>query len=91
MYSSSRDLSLDDWGSARFHFRVHSESHTQAPAAPARQAFTRGYAADPNAPPKVPYPWSDPMNPANWKEEHLVFTVLGGWAVVIYGAKTAFS
>ena len=32
---------------------------------------TRGYAADPNAPPKVPYPWNDPMNPSNWKEEHV--------------------
>jgi hypothetical protein len=104
---------------------------------------TRNYAADPNAPPKVPYPWNDPMNPSNWKEEHVrdrlhrasrrprassrrqsrgrntdrskprssarpstrrltsilgprsraqvVFAVLGGWAVVIYGAKTAFS
>ena len=31
----------------------------------------RGYAADPNAPPKVPYPWNDPMNPSNWKEEHV--------------------
>mmetsp|Transcript_3215 Transcript_3215/g.11610 ORF Transcript_3215/g.11610 Transcript_3215/m.11610 type:complete len:83 (+) Transcript_3215:92-340(+) len=52
---------------------------------------TRGYAADPNAPPKVPYPWNDPMNPSNWKEEHVVFAVLGGWAVVIAGAKSAFS
>jgi len=135
------------------------------------------FAADPNAPPKVAYPWLDPGNPQNWKEEHVrlpavpnprfppgtprptpavietregrrrprarrvidargsvppptptppalglggdprwiergvrrprsplplitplpprysqvVFTILGGWAVVIYGAKTAFS
>ena len=38
-------------------------------ASGARQ--TRNYAADPNAPPKVPYPWNDPMNPSNWKEEHV--------------------
>jgi hypothetical protein len=38
-------------------------------ASGARQ--TRHYAADPNAPPKVPYPWNDPMNPSNWKEEHV--------------------
>ena len=24
-----------------------------------------------NAPPKVPYPWHDPTNPSNWKEEHV--------------------
>ncbi|ACO63811.1 predicted protein [Micromonas commoda] len=46
---------------------------------------------DPNAPPKVAYPWLDPTNPQNWKEEHLVFTILGGWGVVIMGAKSAFS
>jgi hypothetical protein len=41
--------------------------------APVKTSFTpsRGYAADPNAPPKVPYPWNDPMNPSNWKEEHV--------------------
>lgn len=48
-------------------------------------------AADPNATPKVAYPWLDPSNPANWKEEHVVFTILGAWGVVIFGAKTAFS
>jgi len=52
---------------------------------------TRGMASDPNAPPKVAYPWLDPTNPQNWKEEHLVFTILGGWGVVIMGAKSAFS
>ena len=29
------------------------------------------FAADPNAPPKVAYPWLDPGNPQNWKEEHV--------------------
>ena len=37
------------------------------------------------------YPWLDPGNPANWKEEHVVFTILGGWGLVIFGAKQAFS
>ncbi|CEF98112.1 unnamed product [Ostreococcus tauri] len=54
-------------------------------------AQRRTYAADPNAEPKVPYPWNDPMNPSRWKEEHVVFAVLGGWGVVIFGAKSAFS
>ena len=36
-----------------------------------QRVSARGYAADPNAPPKVPYPWNDPMNPSNWKEEHV--------------------
>jgi hypothetical protein len=51
----------------------------------------RYYAADPNAPPKVSYPWKDPMNPGNWKEEHLVFVILGGWGAVIMGGKAALS
>jgi hypothetical protein len=51
----------------------------------------RFYAADPNAPPKVSYPWKDPMNPGNWKEEHLVFVILGGWGAVIMGGKAALS
>ena len=40
----------------------------------------RAYASDPNAPPKVAYPWKDPMNPGNWKEEHLVFVISAGGA-----------
>ena len=51
----------------------------------------RAYASDPNAPPKVAYPWKDPMNPGNWKEEHLVFVILGGWGAVIAGGKAALS
>jgi hypothetical protein len=60
------------------------------PKGPVNRA-TRGMASDPNATPKVAYPWLDPSNPANWKEEHVVFTILGAWGVVIFGAKTAFS
>lgn len=51
----------------------------------------RLFASDPNAPPKVNYPWQDPTNPGNWKEEHLVFVILGGWGVVIVGGKAALS
>ena len=51
----------------------------------------RLFASDPNAPPKVNYPWQDPTNPGNWKEEHLVFVILGGWGVVIMGGKAALS
>jgi len=57
----------------------------------AAQFQKRYYAADPNAPPKVSYPWKDPMNPGNWKEEHLVFVILGGWGAVIMGGKAALS
>ena len=49
------------------------------------------YRSRPQRPPKVAYPWLDPGNPANWKEEHVVFTILGGWGLVIFGAKQAFS
>jgi hypothetical protein len=31
------------------------------------------------------------MNPGNWKEEHLVFVILGGWGAVIAGGKAALS
>ena len=55
------------------------------------QQQKRLYASDPNAPPKVAYPWKDPMNPGNWKEEHLVFVILGGWGAVIAGGKAALS
>ena len=49
------------------------------------------FASAPHAPPKVNYPWQDPTNPGNWKEEHLVFVILGGWGVVIMGGKAALS
>jgi hypothetical protein len=57
----------------------------------AQQQQRRLFASDPNAPPKVNYPWQDPTNPGNWKEEHLVFVILGGWGVVIMGGKAALS
>lgn len=34
--------------------------------------------------------WEKPTEIAKWKEEHIVFAVLGGWAVVIYGAMKTF-
>lgn len=119
--------------------RVASRALARAPARAPSTIARRSYASDPNAPPKVPYPWNDPMNPSNWKEEHVrlatrrarprraidratprraraidrsirrdansttdarrdardatqvVFAVLGGWAVVIAGARRALS
>ena len=47
--------------------RALARARAPAPATIAR----RSYASDPNAPPKVPYPWNDPTNPSNWKEEHV--------------------
>ena len=120
------------------HAALRSVAQRALANAPARAPSTiarRSYASDPNAPPKVPYPWHDPMNPSNWKEEHVrlardrdarsiarrrdaraidrsirrdansttdarrdatratqvVFAVLGGWAVVIAGARSALS
>lgn len=119
--------------------RVAQRALANAPARAPSTIARRSYASDPNAPPKVPYPWNDPMNPSNWKEEHVrlatrrarprraigtetprraraidrsirrdanattdarrdardatqvVFAVLGGWAVVIAGARSALS
>ena len=125
--------------------RVAQRALARAPARAPSTIARRSYASDPNAPPKVPYPWHDPTNPSNWKEEHVrvatlsrstatrdrsrvrrdasarsidpsdaldadatrmprltasafatdatqvVFAVLGGWAVVIAGARRALS
>ncbi|KAK9835586.1 hypothetical protein WJX74_003635 [Apatococcus lobatus] len=45
----------------------------------------RGYAAAPGEAPKVNC-WQAPSDPAKWKEEQVVFAVLGSWAVVITAA-----
>jgi len=45
----------------------------------------RGFAADPHGPPKVNM-WEDIQNPSNWKEEQIVLSILGTWAVVITSA-----
>lgn len=34
--------------------------------------------------------WEKPTEIAKWKEEHIVFAVLGGWAVTIYSATKIF-
>ena len=44
---------------------------TRPPRSDADLPLRRPPAADPNAPPKVAYPWLDPSNPGNWKEEHV--------------------
>ena len=46
-----------------------------------------GGAKDPN---EVDYPWHAPQEPSRWKSEHVVFTVLAGWFVVIQTARAAF-
>jgi hypothetical protein len=56
-----------------------------------RRQQTRSYASDPNHAKKAAYPWLDPSNPSNWKEEHLVFVILGGWGFVGITAKTLFT
>jgi len=34
--------------------------------------------------------WEAPTEISKWKGEHIVITVVAGWAVVITGAKKAF-
>ena len=51
--------------------RVAQRALANAPARAPSTIARRSYASDPNAPPKVPYPWHDPTNPSNWKEEHV--------------------
>lgn len=46
-------------------------------------------AAAPGEEPKVNC-WEAPTQVAKWKEEHIVFVVLGGWVVGIWGATKAF-
>ena len=50
-----------------------ASSLPRAPSSAAAEPSPRSFlfAADPNAPPKVAYPWLDPGNPQNWKEEHV--------------------
>lgn len=49
----------------------------------------RGFAAAPGEEPKVNC-WEAPTQVAKWKEEHIVFVVLGGWAVGISAARSFF-
>lgn len=49
----------------------------------------RGMAGDAHG--EVKYnAWEKPTEIAKWKEEHIVFLVLGGWGVGIWGAMKAF-
>ncbi|GLT29775.1 hypothetical protein SLA2020_046200 [Shorea laevis] len=47
-------------------------------------------AADHHGPPKVNC-WQDPMNPAQWKEEHFVIVSLSGWGLLFYGGYKFFT
>mmetsp|Transcript_18522 Transcript_18522/g.60326 ORF Transcript_18522/g.60326 Transcript_18522/m.60326 type:complete len:82 (-) Transcript_18522:125-370(-) len=68
----------------------HLSARLTARSAGTPLGATRGYASDPNAPPKVNM-WEKPTEPGEWKEEQLVLTILGSWAVVIKGAMMYFS
>ncbi|KAL3821519.1 hypothetical protein ACJIZ3_007424 [Penstemon smallii] len=52
----------------------------------------RGFAgaADHHGPPKVNC-WTEPMNPAQWKEEHFVIVSLSGWGLLIFGSYKFFT
>ncbi|XP_010526519.1 PREDICTED: uncharacterized protein LOC104804064 [Tarenaya hassleriana] len=47
-------------------------------------------AADHHGPPKVNF-WQEPMNPAQWKEEHFVLISLSGWGLLFYGGYKFFT
>lgn len=47
-------------------------------------------AADHHGPAKVNC-WKEPMNPAQWKEEHFVIVSLSGWGLLIFGGYKLFS
>ncbi|CAN4097064.1 unnamed protein product [Withania somnifera] len=47
-------------------------------------------AADHHGPPKVNC-WKEPMNPAQWKEEHFVIVSLSGWGLLFYGGYKLFT
>ncbi|KAI3428518.1 hypothetical protein D9Q98_007341 [Chlorella vulgaris] len=52
-------------------------------------ATSRGFAADAHG--EVKYnAWEKPTQIAQWKEEHIVFLVLGSWIGGIYGATKIF-
>ena len=48
-----------------------------------------GALADPHGEVKLNC-WEAPTNIAAWKEEHIVFVVLAGWGVAIWGGMKAF-
>ncbi|XRB15269.1 hypothetical protein RI054_10g51090 [Pseudoscourfieldia marina] len=62
----------------------------RAQAVCARVVPKRAYGAPADGPPPVDYPWMAPSEPSRWKSEHVVFTVLAGWAVGLSVAKAAF-
>ncbi|KAA3482712.1 Aerobic glycerol-3-phosphate dehydrogenase [Gossypium australe] len=66
--------------------RIATVPRTAPPCQAASLIPRRGLAgaADHNGPPKVNC-WQEPMNPANWKEEHFVIVSLTGWGLVFYG------
>ncbi|TYH84927.1 hypothetical protein ES332_D02G229800v1 [Gossypium tomentosum] len=66
--------------------RIATVARTPPPCKAASLIPRRGLAgaADHHGHPKVNC-WQEPMNPANWKEEHFVIVSLTGWGLVFYG------
>nr|XP_016498181.1 PREDICTED: uncharacterized protein LOC107816915 [Nicotiana tabacum] len=64
-------------------------SSTTQPASLAQRRGLAG-AADHHGPPKVNC-WKEPMNPAQWKEEHFVIISLSGWGLLFYGGYKLFT
>uniref|UniRef100_A0A0D9VVW9 Uncharacterized protein n=1 Tax=Leersia perrieri TaxID=77586 RepID=A0A0D9VVW9_9ORYZ len=65
-----------------------SSSSSSSPLA--RLISRRGLAAEHHGPAKVNM-WQDPLNPANWKEEHFVLASLAMWGGIFYGVSRLFS
>ncbi|KAJ8561113.1 hypothetical protein K7X08_027303 [Anisodus acutangulus] len=65
---------------------------TRFPSSATSLIQRRGLAgsADHHGPPKVNC-WKEPMNPAQWKEEHFVIVSLSGWGLLFYGGYKLFT
>ncbi|XP_039002701.1 uncharacterized protein LOC120129197 [Hibiscus syriacus] len=63
--------------------RAATLARTPVPSQAASLIPHRGLAGatDHHGPPKVNF-WQDPMNPAQWKEEHFVIVSLTGWGLL---------
>ncbi|XP_073308159.1 uncharacterized protein [Primulina huaijiensis] len=71
--------------------KLSSSSPSVAASRSASLVHRRGLAsaAEHHGPPKVDF-WKEPMNPGNWKEEHIVIVSLSGWGLVIFGGYKLF-
>ncbi|KAF3630986.1 hypothetical protein FXO37_28223 [Capsicum annuum] len=53
-------------------------------------SYFDNHVSDHHGPPKVNC-WKEPMNPAQWKEEHFVIVSLSGWGLLFYGGYKLFT